>query len=267
MLAARIHEIRVVLEIRQKIRAGDWQSPTSGRAPGLVQANIVILPAAFADAFELFCHHNIQACPLLARSPTPGDPSLPALGRDIDIRFDVPKYRIWRNGVVVEEPADIANSWQTDAVVFALGCSFSFEEALIAANIEIRNISEGVNVPMYRTNIPLNQVEPFNGNLVVSMRPMKPADAIRAIQICTRFPKVHGAPVHFGDPGAIGIADLCKPDFGDAVTLRTGEVPVFWACGVTPQAALENARLPWAITHAPGHMLISEIPNAQLALM
>lgn len=257
---------RDLADLRHAIRAGEHQAPTSGLAPGYVQANIVIVPARHAADFLGFCSRNPKPCPLLELSPRPGDPSLPKLG-DVDIRCDVPKYRIFRDGKATEERNDIQTLWQDDMVAFALGCSFSFEEALLADGLEIRNISEGRNVPMYRTNVSCVATGPFTAAMVVSMRPFKPADAIRAIQICSRFPAVHGAPVHFGAPEQIGIRRLDQPDFGEAVTMREQEVPVFWACGVTPQVALENARLPLAITHSPGHMLITELRNSQLAIL
>ena len=199
-------------------------------------------------------------------SPEPGAPTLPELGDDIDIRVDLPQYRVWRNGVLAEQVIDISELWQADWTAFALGCSFSFEEALLDAGIEIRNLTEGVNVPMYTTHIPCAASGPFSGNMVVSMRPRVPSDAIRAIQICSRFPSVHGAPIHLGDPSQIGIADLSKPNFGAAVTVRDSEIPVFWACGVTPQVALQTAKLPLAVTHEPGHMLVTDLKNTDLAI-
>lgn len=192
---------------------------------------------------------------------------LPMLGGDIDIRTDVPRYRVWRDGEVVEEVTDIRRHWRGDLVAFLLGCSFSFEEALVAGGLSIRHIDQGRNVSMYKTSIATAPAGRFAGPMVVSMRPFTPADAIRAIQITTRFPAVHGAPVHFGDPAQIGIRDISKPDYGDAVEIREGEVPVFWACGVTPQAVVEAAKLPFCITHAPGCMLITDIRNATLAVM
>ena len=186
---------------------------------------------------------------------------------DIDIRTDVPSYRVFRGGEFVEETGDITALWQDDLVSFALGCSFSFEEALLADGLEVRNVTEGVNVPMYRTSIDCKPAGPYAGKMVVSMRPFKAADAIRAIQICTRFPAVHGAPVHLGDPGQIGIGNLAQPDYGDPVSIAKGEVPLFWACGVTPQVALEAARPPFAITHSPGCMLVTDLRNSQLAVM
>ncbi|EED35854.1 conserved hypothetical protein [Luminiphilus syltensis NOR5-1B] len=251
---------------RADIRQGLWRKPTSGIAPGFVQCNLVILDTGAASDFLRFCQTNPKPCPLLAMSPEPGDPTLPALGASIDVRTDCPSYRIWTQGALTTECDNLLDHWQSDHVAFALGCSFSFEEALIAAGVEVRHITEGVNVPMYRTHLPCESSGVFRGTMVVSMRPMKPAQAIRAIQICARFPTVHGAPIHFGQPEAIGINDLTAPDFGEAVSIREGEVPVFWACGVTPQVALENAKLPLAFTHTPGHMLITDLRNAELAV-
>ncbi len=251
--------------LRQRIRAGAHSGNTSGLAAGYVQCNIVILPADWAADFLRFCQLNPKPCPLLAIGE-PGDPALPPLG-DIDIRSDVPRYRVFRDGHVAEELTDISSLWREDLVSFALGCSFSFEEALLADGLEVRNVSEGVNVPMYRTSNDCINAGRFSGKMVVSMRPFKAADAIRAIQICTRFPAVHGAPVHLGDPGLIGIAHLDRPDYGDAVSIADHELPVFWACGVTPQVALEQAKPPFAITHSPGCMLVSDLRNSQLAVM
>ena len=252
--------------LRRKIRSGDHTGHTSGLAPGYVQCNIVILPAEWAGDFLRFCQSNPRPCPLIASAASPGDYALPPLG-DIDIRTDVPSYRVFRDGVLDDECTDISSLWRDDLVTFALGCSFSFEEALIADGLDVRNVTEGVNVPMYRTNIPCASAGPFAGNMVVSMRPFRAADAIRAIQICTRFPSVHGAPVHLGDPTQIGLSDLNQPDYGDAVTLKDDELPLFWACGVTPQVALESARPPLAITHSPGCMLVTDLRNSQLAVL
>ncbi len=252
-------------DVRALARSGELAGNTSGMAPGQVQCNIVILPADWAADFQRFCQLNPKPCPLVGTGD-PGDPALPELG-DIDIRSDVPSYRVYRDGELVEEVADIHHLWQDDLVTFALGCSFSFEEALIADGLEVRNISEGVNVPMYRTSIDCKPAGPFAGKMVVSMRPFLPADAIRAIQICTRFPSVHGAPVHLGDPALIGIDDIGSPDYGDPVELRENELPVFWACGVTPQVAIEAARPPFCITHSPGCMLVTDLPNSKLAIL
>lgn len=254
-------------QLRQHIRAGRFSAHTSGYAAGFVQTNLVILPKEWAGDFLRFCQFNPKPCPLIAMTDAPGEYQLPTLGEDIDIRTDVPRYCVYRDGQLQEEVSQIHSYWRDDLVTFLLGCSFSFEEALLADGLEVRNISAGVNVPMYRTNLPCRPAGRFAGNMVVSMRPMLPADGIRAIQICSRFPAVHGAPVHFGDPAAIGINDLARPDYGDPVTLNPGEVPLFWACGVTPQAAIASARPPLCITHSPGHMLVTDIPNSRLAIM
>src|SRR3954470_8063934 len=251
---------------RARIRSGDLSGPTAGLAPGNVQANLVILPQALAHDFLRFAQANPKPCPVLAVSE-PGDPRLPTLGVDLDIRTDVPRYRVWRDGELVAEPTDLRDVWRDDLVTFAIGCSFSFEEALIDDGIEIRHITAGSNVPMYRTNIPCVPAGVFSGPLVVSMRPMKPADAIRAVQITSRFPSVHGAPVHLGFPASIGIADISKPDYGDAVPIGAEEMPVFWACGVTPQAVVAQVRPEFCITHAPGSMLITDLRNTTLSAL
>ena len=249
---------------RAPIRRGEWTGHTSGLADRHVQGNVVILPRALADDFLRFCQRNPKPCPLLAMSE-PGDPTLPALGADIDIRTDVPRYRVWRHGELVDEPTDVRALWGDDLVTFVIGCSFSFEQALIEGGLPLRHVQQGRNVAMYRTSIPTHPAGPFHGPMVVSMRPMRAAAAIRAIQITSRFPNVHGAPVHLGDPSLIGIKNLHKPDYGDAVEVMPDELPVFWACGVTPQAAITEARPEFCITHAPGAMLITDLLNHQLA--
>jgi len=249
---------------RLRIRAGDFSGATAGLAPGNVQANLVVLPKALAHDFLRFAQANPKPCPVLAVSE-PGDPRLPGLGEDLDIRSDLPRYRVWRLGELAAEPLDLHDVWRDDFVSFALGCSFSFEEALVEDGIELRHMTCGSNVPMYRTNIPCAPAGLFAGPLVVSMRPLKPKDAIRAIQITSRFPSVHGAPVHIGLPEAIGIGDLAKPDYGDAVPIESDELPVFWACGVTPQAVIAEVRPEFCITHAPGCMLITDLRNTKLA--
>jgi uncharacterized protein YcsI (UPF0317 family) len=255
------------LQLRHKIRAGEFTGNTSGYSRGFVQGNLCILPADWANEFLQFCTANPKPCPLIGMAATPGDYRIPKLGEDLDIRSDIPSYRIFENGVLINEVNDVSDLWRDDLVSFVLGCSFSFEEALIDDGLEIRNVSEAVNVPMYRTSIDCSSAGRFSSKMVVSMRPMVPADAIRAIQICTRFPSVHGAPIHFGDPDKIGISDINHPEFGDAVTINEGEVPVFWACGVTPQVAVEQAKPPFCITHSPGCMLVSDLPNSHLAVM
>jgi uncharacterized protein YcsI (UPF0317 family) len=251
-------------QARAAIRSGEWTGQTSGLAEGHVQGNVVILPKALADDFLRYCQRNPKPCPLLAVGE-PGQPALPALGHDIDIRSDVPQYRVWRRGEIVAEPTDVRDLWRDDLVSFVIGCSFSFEQALLEAGLPVRHIEQGRNVPMYRTSIATAEAGPFRGPLVVTMRPMRAAAAIRAIQVTSRFPDVHGAPVHLGDPALIGIGDLAHPDSGDAVDMRPDESPVFGACGVTPQAAITQARPEFCITHAPGAMLITDLLNQQLA--
>lgn len=250
---------------RLAIRSGEWTSHTSGLAEGHVQGNVVILPELLANDFLRYCQRNPKPCPLLAVSE-PGDAMLPGLGADIDIRTDVPRYRVWRDGALADQPTDISSLWRKDLVTFVIGCSFSFEEALLEAGIPLRHIAQQRNVAMYRSNIATTPAGPFNGPMVVSMRPLKALDAIRAIQITSRFPNVHGAPVHIGNPALIGLADLANPDYGDAVDVLPDEIPVFWACGVTPQAAITQARPEFCITHAPGAMLITDLLNHHLAI-
>ncbi len=253
-------------EARLMVRRGEHSGPTSGLAPGYVQGNLAILPEALAGDFLRFCQLNPKPCPLLGCS-APGDWRLPALAEDLDIRTDLPRYRVWREGRIVDEPTDLTRWWRDDLVAFVIGCSFSFEEALSEAGIELRHITCGCTVPMYRTTIATMPAGPFHGPMVVSMRPMKPADAIRAIQVTTRFPSVHGAPVHIGKPELIGIAELAKPDEGDPVPVGDDEIPVFWACGVTPQSVITTAKPDFCITHYPGSMLVTDRRNAELAIM
>jgi len=251
--------------MRQHIRAGRHATHTSGFADGFVQANVCILPKAWADEFLLYCQRNPKPCPLLAVSD-PGDPRLPELGADLDIRTDVPAYCIFRDGVLVDEVTDITDLWRDDLVTFALGCSFSFESAIVEAGIPLKHIQRGECVSMYVTDVDTVPAGRFHGKLVVSMRPLTPANAIRAVQITSRFPRVHGAPVHLGAPAMIGIDDLAKPYLGIGVTdVAADELPVFWACGVTPHSVIQAARPPFSITHKPGHMLITDLHNASLA--
>ena len=250
--------------LRTRIRNGELNRHTSGLADDLVQGNLVVLPAADAHDFLLYCQRNPRPCPLIAVGEV-GDPSLPSLGTDIDLRTDLPRYRVWRDGELVEECEDVSAVWRQDLVAFVIGCSFSFEWAMRTEGIPVRHIEEDRNVSMYRTSIETHPAGAFGGPLVVSMRPLVAADAIRAVQITSRFPAVHGAPIHIGDPAQIGISDLGRPDYGDAVNVLPHELPVFWACGVTPQAALKRARPAFCITHAPGSMLITDLLNHQLA--
>jgi uncharacterized protein YcsI (UPF0317 family) len=251
-------------EVRAAARSGAWTQHTSNLAERHVQGNLVILPRTDAADFLRYCQLNPKPCPLLGVGE-PGDPTLPMLGAGIDIRSDLPRYRVWREGMLADEPTDIAALWRDDFVSFVLGCSFSFEQALLDEGLCLRHVEQGRNVAMFRTDLSTEAAGPFGGPMVVTMRPLRAADAIRAVQITSRFPAVHGAPIHLGDPALIGIADLSRPDYGDAVAVHADEIPVFWACGVTPQAALENARLPLAITHAPGCMLVTDRLNHELA--
>jgi uncharacterized protein YcsI (UPF0317 family) len=252
-------------DARRRIRAREHTTHTAGLADGYVQANICILPKGWADEFLLYCQRNPKPCPLLSVSDV-GDPMLPELGRDIDIRSDVPAYCVFRDGKLAEEVNDIASLWRDDLVTFALGCSFSFEAALLEAGIPLKHIDRGESVSMYVTNLDTIPAGRFGGKLVVSMRPLRAGDAIRAVQITSRFPRVHGAPVHLGDPSLIGIDDLRKSYLGIGTTdVAADELPVFWACGVTPHSAIQTARPPFCITHKPGHMLISDLANASLA--
>ncbi|WP_440996618.1 putative hydro-lyase [Arhodomonas sp. SL1] len=266
MRSAEHNDTGTGTDVRLASREGRLTGQTAGLAPGYVQVNLVILPEAEAAAFLRFCTANPKPCPLIAVSE-PGARDCAALGADLDIARDVPRYRVFRDGEVVAEPTAVDELWRDDLVTFALGCSFTFEHALLADGIPLRHVAEGRNVAMYRSNIPLTAAGPFSGEMVVSMRPLRPADAIRAIQICTRYPGVHGAPLHIGYPEHIGIDDLQHPDYGDPVAVAEDELAVFWACGVTPQRALEAAGLPFAITHSPGHMLVTDRSDHELALL
>jgi uncharacterized protein YcsI (UPF0317 family) len=264
-LAASLIQMRTGRDVRRECRSGRFDGPTAGLAPGYVQGNLAILPRDWADDFLRFCHANPRPCPLLAVSEA-GSPVLPLLGAGLDVRTDLPRYRVWERGEIIGSPTNVMSMWRDDLVSFVIGCSFSFEEALLQNDIPLRHIARGCNVAMYRTNIATQSAGRFHGPLVVSMRPLKPADAIRAIQVTTRLPAVHGAPVHIGFPEAIGVSDLGQPDYGDAIPVEAGELPVFWACGVTPQAAIAAAKPPFAITHAPGCMLVTDLKNNQLSL-
>lgn len=250
-------------EVRRAARVRDWTGPTPGLALGFVQANLVVVPRELAFDFLLFCQRNPRPCPLLDVTE-PGDPEPKLVARGADLRTDVPRYRLFREGKLVEEPEHLRNLWRDDFVGFLLGCSFTFESALLEAGLPVRHLEAGCNVPMYRTSLACRPAGVFRGPMVVSMRPMTMAQAIRAVQVCGRFPRAHGAPVHIGHPEKIGIRDLGKPDFGDAVELRSGEVPVFWACGVTPQAVVMEARPALCITHMPGHMFVTDLRDTDL---
>ena len=251
-------------EVRQQIREGKWRQPTAGLAPGFVQANLVILPRDLAFDFLLFAQRNPKPCPVIEVTDVgSSEPKLSAPGADL--RTDVPRYCVYRDGALASEVTDLRSVWRDDFVSFLLGCSFTFESALLQAGVPVRHIEEGRNVPMFITSIPCAPAGVFRGPLVVTMRPIPAPLVARAVQISGRYPGVHGAPVHLGDPATIGIRDLQAPDFGDAVTIRPGEVPVFWACGVTPQAVAMQAKPSLMLTHAPGHMFITDLRNEELA--
>ncbi len=251
-------------QARHLIRNGSHTGHTAGLAPGFLQGNLVILPADAALDFFRFCQRNPKPCPLVGVSDT-GNPELSTLGTEIDIRTDIPSYNIFRDGVLTGAVPDVRDLWADDSVAFVIGCSFTFEQALINEGIRLRHWDEDTTVSMYRTNIQTTPAGPFRGEMVVSMRPMTMANAIRAAAITARYPHAHGAPVHIGDPAAIGIDDLARPDFGDPTRVEPGEVPVFWACGVTPQRTVLEAKLPLVITHTPGHMLVTDIPSHDAA--
>jgi uncharacterized protein YcsI (UPF0317 family) len=253
------------LAARLACRRGSLRQ-TAGVAPGYVQGNLAILPAELAAEFHRFCQANPKPCPLIGVGD-PGDPRMPSLGIDLDIRTDLPAYRVWKHGELIEETDDITAWWRGDLVTFVIGCSYSFEEALMADGLSLRHIERGTRVPMYRTNIACTPAGCFSGPMVVSMRPFRPSHAIRAIQITSRFPAVHGAPVHVGLPELIGIRDLSAPDYGDPAEVKADELPVFWACGVTPQSVIAQVKPPFAITHAPGAMLVTDLKNRQFALL
>jgi uncharacterized protein YcsI (UPF0317 family) len=251
-------------DVRRQARTGELTGPTPGLAMGFVQANLVVVPRELAFDFLLFCQRNPKPCPVLDVTEA-GDPEPRLTAPGADLRTDLPRYRVYRDGKLADEPRDLKSLWRGDLVGFLIGCSFTFENALLNAGLPVRHLETGTNVPMYKTNIACRPAGVFHGPMVVSMRPMTPAQAIRAVEVCSRFPRAHGSPIHVGDPSAIGIHDLAKPDFGDAVAMRDGEVPVFWACGVTPQAVAMETRPPFLITHKPGHMFVTDWRDADLA--
>ncbi|AQU88413.1 hypothetical protein B0W47_14185 [Komagataeibacter nataicola] len=243
--------------VRKACRAGHIVNHTAGMATGYIQANLVMLPASLAADFHEFCQKNPRPCPLVGMS-APGQYTVPELGQDLDLRTDVPRYHVWKDGKMVDEVTDIRHYWQDDLVTFALGCSFSFENVMTACKVPLRHIQTGRTVPVYRTNIECTPVGPFAGPVVVSMRPFTSANIIRSVQISNEIPLAHGAPIHVGFPHEIGIADVMKPDYGEATDIMANELPVFWACGVTPQAVLAASKAEFAITHAPGAMLVTD---------
>ena len=251
-------------EVREIIRKGDIDFPTAGMCRGYAQANLIILPPEYAADFEKFAELNPFPCPIL--EIIKGEqPLTHAMGEGGNICSDIPRYRIYRDGVWDGETlTDVTEYWKQGYVGFLIGCSFSFEDALMKEGIEVRHIAQGRNVPMYKVGIQTVKAGPFEGPMVCSMRPMTPENAQKAYDITVKMPNVHGAPVHMGPAEGVGVKDVMKPDYGDAVDIYEGEIPVFWPCGVTPQAAVENAKPPIAITHAPGHMFITDIINSEL---
>lgn len=250
-------------EVRLLCRRGEFDAPTAGLAAGFVQANLVILREHLAGDFEQFCRLNPQPCPLLEVTRA-GQFSELTTAADADLRTDLPAYRVFQDGELVSRTTSIETFWQPDFVAFIIGCSFTFEAALLEAGLPVRHVEDRCNVPMYRTNIACKGAGPFTSPMVVSMRPMTPEQADRAAHITSCYPRAHGAPVHIGDPHRIGIVDVGKPDYGDAVTIRPREIPVFWACGVTPMEAIRRARPDVAITHDPGHMLVTDLRDEEL---
>ncbi|HMC89150.1 MAG TPA: putative hydro-lyase [Gemmataceae bacterium] len=250
-------------QMRELAAASKLTGPTAGLAMGYVQANLVIVPRELAFDFLLFCHRNPKPCPLLDVTE-PGSPEPRRVAPGADLRTDLPRYRVYRHGELVEEPADLRSWWRDDLVGFLLGCSFTFENALLRAGVPVRHLETGCNVPMYRTNLPCTPAGVLHGPMVVSMRPLTPAQTVKAVAVCSHYPRAHGAPIHFGSPEAIGIRDLDRPDFGDSVEVRPGEVPVFWACGVTPQAVAMEVKPSLLITHKPGHMLVTDLRDVEL---
>jgi uncharacterized protein YcsI (UPF0317 family) len=252
--------------LRSSFRRGELARPTAGMAPGFVQANLVILPRELAFDFLVFTQRNPKPCPLLeVVEAGSAEPRLMAPGADL--RTDLPRYRVYRDGTLVDEPTDLTPLWTNDLVSFLIGCSFTFESALVEAGLPVRHVEQCTNVPMFITSIPTVPAGAFHGPMVVSMRPIPAGQVVRAVQVTSRFPAVHGAPIHIGDPAAIGIRDIAKPDLGDPVEIRAGEVPVFWACGVTPQAVAMASKPRLMLTHAPGHMFITDRRDAEFAVL
>lgn len=245
-------------QVRQAIRQNQYAGHTAGLCDGLLQCNVVILPKALAADFHHFCEQNTVFCPLLGQS-VEGEFGIRALGSGIDIRTDLPLYNIYKNGELLESRSDVTALWRDDFVAFAVGCSFTFERALLSAGIGMRHIEQDVTVPMYKTDIATNPVGAFRGPAVVSMRPIKVTDIEKTNNICEHYTHAHGVPIHVGDASTIGITNIDKPDWGNAVTIKDGELPVFWGCGVTTQVAVANAAPDICITHAPGAMLITEL--------
>lgn len=250
-------------EARHLIRDGAYRAPTSGLCPGYAQANLIVLPKEQAYDFLLFAQRNPKPCPLLEVTEV-GAREATICAQDCDIATDFPRYRIYEHGELVAEVDDVVDYWRDDLVAFVIGCSFSFESELVEAGIEMRHNTMGRNVPMYLTGVDCTPAGSMSGKMVMSMRPVPYNQVVKATQISGAIPKVHGAPIHIGDPSAIGVRDIMHPEFGDPVDINEGEVPMFWACGVTPQSIVMNSKPPFAITHAPGCMLITDTKNIDL---
>ena len=246
--------------VRKAIRSGAYRDHTAGLATGYLQANLVIIEDVHALDFMRYCQRNPKPCPVVGVSDT-GNPMMITLGRDIDIRMDVPSYNIYRHGQLTDNCSEITNLWQDNMVAFALGCSFTFEHAILRAGLSLWHVKNNRTVPMFKTTIETVKAGPFSGPMVVSMRVIAASRLDEVKAISAQFPLAHGGPVHWGDPAAIGITDITAPEWGDPTPVRDGEVPVFWACGVTPQAAIMRAGLPLCITHKPGQMLITDISD------
>lgn len=229
---------------------------TAGYSAGYAQANLIALDKRYAFDFLLFAQRNPKPCPILGVLE-PGQVASPLLAGG-DIRTDIPAYRVFSHGSLIDEPTDATAYWTEDTVAFLIGCSFTFEQALLDNGVPVAHIAQGRNVPMYLTNIDCEPAGVFSGKMVVSMRPIPASQVADAVRITSRYPAVHGAPVHVGDPASIGIRDLDAPDFGEAVDIPAGTVPVFWACGVTPQSIVMSSKPELAICHAPGKMLVTD---------
>jgi uncharacterized protein YcsI (UPF0317 family) len=250
-------------DIRTAIASGEWSGHTGGLAPGFTQANLVVLPADYAYDFLLFCVRNPKPCPIIdVTDPGSLAPAFAAPGADL--RVDLPRYRVYEHGQLVDEPTDLTDRWQDDWVAFVLGCSYTFEHALLQAGVRLRHVEQRLTVPMFRTDRACIPAGRFHGPMVVSMRAIRAEQVANAVEVSGRYRRAHGTPVHIGDPGSLGIADIERPDWGSPLPLEPGEVPVFWACGVTPQAVALTAQVPLMITHAPGHMFITDIPIERL---
>jgi uncharacterized protein YcsI (UPF0317 family) len=247
-------------DVRATARRGAWRGTTAGHCPAYQQANLVILPHEAAVEFAAFCTRNPTPCPLIEITP-PGDPEPARSAPGADLRTDLPGYRIYRRGELTEQRGDIRDLWREDLVAFLLGCSFTFEHALIDAGILVRNVERGTMVSMFVSNLACMPAGRFHGPMVVSMRPIPAAQIELAYELSARYPHAHGAPVHVGDPEAIGITDLSRPDYGEPVPIRVNEVPVFWGCGVTPQAVAVEARVDLMITHEPAQMFVTDLPR------